>query len=572
MDIRRSWRIERSTSLMAIAVCLLALAACKKSKTGESTPSAIHDESRGQSTAGIPGLRKTWGLNVRNQPGTIVHLEYSDNTSIVDLPTVARTLRGVSADHRIFLFQDSPELRQKLVPGKFVLFEGLDLRKVDALAVDGQNLVVGTETAPLPQALKKAQLQWSVPVDFGDLFNQLQAENHPPVTPPNSWDFPARLADWLQPTVYATFIPNSEVEGDAEIMDSDFATWKCHYHYTRKPGLRNPPLPDPGFGQVPHTTLIGATPFWDKMGDKAGNALAGLGLDLDVKLDREAKGLNASIHMTGHLTKFDQVSSVLMADGAIQHASFKNVGLHGYMDFIWEISTSEKPTSMNEVRFKLPGKISIPLIEETGLPMSLQISEAMLFHPAFTTKGEVAKGSFHVDFSGDEGLTVANSDAEPDGEAQGDGTIDRTVSFSPLAAYGLVVAMAFPRIELRMGTEELFELGGIPIPQSIAESLSGLLLHNSIAGQWLDKKAGNPLSAEAAAYFQVVFSTTAADSGMLSLVPCQQFTMTAKGQVGIDSVWLGSTGGIPAKDIFTKNLTQRKPDSKICGGGADQAK
>lgn len=73
------------------------------------------------------------------------------------------------------------------------------------------------------------------------------------------------------------------------------------------------------------------------------------------------------------------------------------------------------------------------------------------------------------------------------------------------------------------------------------------------------------LSIEAAAYFQLVISTTAAHSGMLSLVPCQQFTMTAKGQVGVDAEWVGNNTNWPAKDVFSKYTTKRQPNSTICG-------
>jgi hypothetical protein len=107
----------------------------------------------------------------------------------------------------------------------------------------------------------------------------------------------------------------------------------------------------------------------------------------------------------------------------------------------------------------------------------------------------------------------------------------------------------------------------IPLPSSVAESLTDVLLKNTIAGQWLDKKVGNPLSVEGAAYFQLVISTTAAHSGMLSLVPCQQFTMIAKGQVGVDAEWLGKNTNWPPLEVFSKNLAQRQPDAKICGGG-----
>jgi len=459
-----------------------------------------------------------------NQPGAVFHVEYSDKTVVVDAQTVAQSLRGFSEDHDIFLFADSPSLRQKLQPGKIVLLDGLDLRKVDALAVDGSNLVVGTEPAPLREALKNANIQWSTPVNFKDLYDQVAAQRLPK-TRPKHFEPLNSLADWLdarEPKVYAS--ASGELEGEKEWEDTDFATWKLKYHHIFNPD---------------HT------------------------LDINLQLHREAPGMNAEFQVKAHLTEFTQTASILMADGQLQAASYKNVGLHGDVNFNWEISTSESKTSMNEVRVKLPGKISVPL-EETGLPMSLQISEALLFHPAFTTKGEVAKGGFKVSYSGDEGLKVAGSDVEPDGKAEGDSEIDQTYAFSPLAAYGVVVAMAVPRIELRMGTEEIFE--ALEIPQSVYLKAGKLLQNSPIAGRWLPK-AGNPLSTEAAAYFQVVISTTAAHSGMQSLVPCQQFTMNMKGQVGVDSKVLGVDMNSPSKDIFSKDLIQRQPDAKICGGG-----
>jgi hypothetical protein len=273
--------------------------------------------------------------------------------------------------------------------------------------------------------------------------------------------------------------------------------------------------------------------------------------------------MNAEIAAKAHLTKFTQTASILEADGQFQQATFKNVGLHGKVNFHWEISTSESKTSMNEVRLKLPGKISVPL-DFTGLPMSLQVSEALLFHPAFTTKGEVAQGGFHVDFSGDEGFKLSGQEMQADGTAESDSAIDKTVAFSPLAAYGLVVAMAVPRVKLRVGTEEIFE--ALEIPQTVYLRVGKLLQDSPLAGTWFPK-AGNPLSTEAAAYFQVVISTTAATSGMQSMVPCKQFTMVVKGQVGVDSKVLGVDINTPSTDIFTKNIAQREPDAKICGGG-----
>src|SRR6478672_4615234 len=62
-----------------------------------------------------------WALHVMNQPGHVFRVEYSDKTVVIDRQTVSHSLRGFSEDHTIFLFNDSPSLRQKLAPGKFVL-------------------------------------------------------------------------------------------------------------------------------------------------------------------------------------------------------------------------------------------------------------------------------------------------------------------------------------------------------------------------------------------------------------------------------------------------------------------
>lgn len=477
-----------------------------------------------QSSAAQQAVRAGWALHVMNQPGTVFHVEFSDKTNIVSRQTVSDSLRGFSEDHAIFLFKDSTSLREKLMPGKFALFEGLDLRKIDALALDGDTLVVGTEPAPLREALKNAQMQWSTPVDFKEIFDQRADEERFLARPRSQFALLNSISDWWsahQQKVYAA--ERGELEGEKEIEDTDFATWKIKYHHI--------------FNESDHS------------------------LNFNIQLHREAPGMNAEIAAVGHMTKFTQTASILMADGEFKQATYKNVGLHGNVNFHWELSTSESKTSMNEVRLKLPGKISVPL-DFTGLPMSLQVSEALLFHPAFTTKGEVAQGGFHVDYSGDEGFKLTGNDMEPDGEADGESAIDKTVAFSPLAAYGVVVAMAVPRVELRVGTEEIFE--ALEIPQSVYLKAGKLLQNSPISGTWLPK-AGNPLSTEAAAYFQVVISTTAAHSGMQSMVPCQQFTMTAKGQVGVDSKVLGVDMNTPAKDIFTKNLVDRQPNAKICG-------
>lgn len=525
----------RSCGCTAFLFLCFACGGCKSDhgKQAQSAPGAVGNSGTAANFLDVPGTRKTPGLRVLNQPGSVFHVEYSDRTSVIDMATVGRALRGVSEDRSIFLFEDSPALRAKLIPGNFVLFQGLDLRRVDGYAIDPntKNLIVGTERASLREALKNANIQWKAPVNFGEILRQNSAYLAPP-TPPSfsALDFGRQLQAWIAPTAYAD-VTQTSYEGEVEVSDSDFATWKVHYRFNAPGGNDH-------------------------------------NMHLDAHLAREANGLNVELEAKGTISNFVQQFGMVAADKGAMRVQFRDLDLRGDVDFDWTIKTSENKTSMNEVRFKLPGKVSIPLVEFTDLPMSLQISEALLLHPAFTTKEEVAKGSFRVKFSTDEGIQVEGSSSEVEGKGEGEAQIDQSFAFSPFASFGLVVAMAVPRIELRMGSEELFEMSKIPLPSNLVESLSDVLLKNTVVGQWVHKKMGNPLSVESAAYFQVVISTTAAHSGMLSLVPCQQFTMNAKGQVGLDAEWLGNNTNLPPKDVFEKNLAKRQPDAKICGGGS----
>lgn len=60
-------------------------------------------------------------------------------------PAPGQWVQGVSRDHSIYFLENRPELREKIVPGKIVLFEGLTCKKIQAVATDGSKLIVGTE-------------------------------------------------------------------------------------------------------------------------------------------------------------------------------------------------------------------------------------------------------------------------------------------------------------------------------------------------------------------------------------------------------------------------------------------
>src|SRR5216117_3852431 len=180
-------RSLRTSAALIGVVSLLSFSNCSRKDSG--TPGLNSPSTAGSGHGG-------WALHVMNQPGNVFHVEYSDKTGVIDRQTVSQSLRGFSEDHTIFLFQDSPTLRQKLAPKQIVLFEGVDLRKVDALALDGNTLIVGTEPAPLREALKNAEMRWSVPVDFKEISDQRAAELRRLQDPPSKFALWNSVSHW----------------------------------------------------------------------------------------------------------------------------------------------------------------------------------------------------------------------------------------------------------------------------------------------------------------------------------------------------------------------------------------
>src|SRR5205823_7172749 len=108
--LTKSWRL--ALAAIGLTVVMALLTNCSRKDSG--TPGLNSPSTAGSGHGG-------WALHVMNQPGNVFHVEYSDKTVVIDRQTVSQSLRGFSEDHTIFLFQDSPTLRQKLAPKQIVL-------------------------------------------------------------------------------------------------------------------------------------------------------------------------------------------------------------------------------------------------------------------------------------------------------------------------------------------------------------------------------------------------------------------------------------------------------------------
>ena len=504
---RRRLSLLRIFLLLGVCLCL-SLLSCHGNNNSEAPPPAISAPS---SSASASVIDTSNGIDLSKQTGTRYQVTYADNVVRVNADTVKKTLVGANRDHDIYVFTATSELRSRLTPGKVVLFEGLSFKRIQAIAEDDGKLFVGTENAPLNELFKDADIRWQTPINFLEIHNrQVQA-----LSVHNSAATRRPLVPWMSlPHVLAAEGKEEEEEGWHIKSDADFSPDK---------------------------------------------------VDFQVDLTQNGDPLDAAITGKGYVKNFESTMALTMNNSQVSKFDFSNKDVNGIVDFTWTIGTSGKPPELGEEKLKLPAIISVPLYLG-ALPFTLEIGEALLFHPAFSTKQQIAKGAFHVDYSGVTGLSVTRGSGEQPTEqdtsnATSDSSIQTSTAFSPMAAFGVVVAVAMPRFELKTGTEELMP----PIPDSLADRAAALLEKTTI-GHFV-KKAKEALKTEAAGTFQVVLSSTASHSGMLSLVPCQRFMLHVEGQVSADATVLGIPKELlKTMTIFKKDIDQPIPNAKICTG------
>jgi hypothetical protein len=493
--------------LLLVCACF-SLLSCRSNSDSAATPPTAISPLSGSAPASI--IDTSSGIDLSKQPGTRYQVTYADGVVRVSAETLKKTLQGANRDHDIYVFTATPELRSKLLPGKVVLFEGLSFKRIQAIAEDGGQLFVGTENAPLNQLFKDADIHWRTPINFLEIHNR-QAQI---LSRHNSAQTKHPLDVWLSPPpVHAAEAKDEEEEGWHIKSNADFSPDKVNF---------------------------------------------------DVDLTRSGD-LDATITGKGYVKNFESSLALTINNSQVNRFDFSNQNVNGIVDFDWTIGSSGKPPELGEEKLKLPALMSVPLYLG-ALPFTLELGEALLFHPAFSTKQQIAKGAFHVDYNGVTGLSVTRgSGGEPTQQdtsnATSDSSIQTSTAFSPMAAFGIVVAVAMPRFELKTGTEEFLP----PIPDSLAERAASLLEKTTI-GHFV-KKARQALKTEAAGTFQVVLSSTASHSGMMSLVPCQRFTLHVEGQVSADATVLGMPKELlKTITIFKKDIDQPVPNAKICTG------
>jgi hypothetical protein len=488
---------------LAALLPLIALVSCSQ-KTPVGASAANSDSAR----APLPDTPSRFYV----PKGAVFDVKYTDNTVRIDLATVQKTLRSVSDDARVFVFDGPDSKLANLQPGKVMFLEHLGARRVVAVQRQGAQTAVLTEFAALTDFIQDGRIEFSAPIDF----RRRHAELLPP---PRNHDALDRFLAWLAPPVYAS-------ENKASI------------------GL----------------TTSGKINDWEYQleGEPEGD-----GFKLSLEVEKKVAGLTAKVKTEGEISHISTVFKANIHGGKIQEMKY-STPLQGKLHVSWAALTSGENSGIGEARLKLP-PFAKDVFDIYGLPVLFRIDEALIFKPGFGTKHDAAEGGFNLNYDGTGGLSVKGEQSTPEGSMKGDPELEKTTAES-MAAHGIVLAIDAPKVSVSVGTESMMEAIKEALPKTLEDKVAQLLENGPFGLGGLAKKAKEDFfKLEGAAYVQLVTEFDYAGSGPLSVVPCSMTHFNFYAQAGADAQIGMVKAESPHLDLYKTSKTIRNPDINACG-------
>lgn len=490
--------------LCVCSLSVLLLSCSKKEETpAENRPSASSPQKPG-AWAPLSGPFH----DLRDVPGTVFDVAYTPNTVRVDLETARRTLKSISSDGDIFVFDDSDARLGSLAEGQVLFLENLAVRKVVAVAKKDSQIVVGTERAGLADLVEKGTIQWKVPIRFSALSARYRNDGLDADRP--QW------ALWLSPErVYAG-------SGGELSFSGKIDGWNVSFDSKPSPNR----------------------------------------LDMKFHVDKNLDELIVDLTAKGYLKDFFSAANMHVQDGSVDNFAFSNTSLNGEMNVDWTAMRGEgKTAGMDKPNIKLPPIAKIPM-PVGGIPFVVTVNANLILKPGFGGKKETAKGGFKITYDGEEGIKVTNGQAVGSGSVTGDGSIGSVESFS-LAPHAVLIGMAAPKITLSLGTDSTVDLLTSALPSSVADTLSDFLSKSSF-GKYVKKKAESSFKTNASASVQSIAIYTLVTAGTMGMFPCKVSKLSVSCKAGADAYMLGKKVGDKEVVLAQKDFVIREPNIKAC--------
>lgn len=455
---------------------------------------------------------------------------YQPTVHMVEQKDGAAALVGESSNGHGLVFDVSNAQITSLKEGDVLVIKGLIARKVLAVERSGDQMILLTDRAAFGDVIKDGDVHVEAPIKFGTVVAAAVTHKH-------SW------TDVLESSAYADTKAAGGASRDAlgnlvkgagkyVIGDWKVSSWN-------------------------------ATPVGDRVN-----------LDLDMMKDA-GDGFKAVIGAHGHINNFNLKNDLHVATGGTTMSmSIDNLAVD--MTFTWEVAKNTPGPYTIEDRIKLPAPISIPLAQYLGgLPVFLEISEALLVHPALTGGGELAKGSYKLTYNGGVGITSENGELNATSTGEGAVEIVEDSGLSAVAPVGMVIAVAAPRLELQLGLEKIFPIIGA-VPEAVAKIDQQI---DKLAKAHLSPEAyaalaksplgtavlSNAIKSNADVFAQLIVTTGATRTGASAIVACSRIITHLTAQVGMNGSLFGAVADVKTKDVWTHEWVRvDPPGAKLC--------
>ena len=467
------------------------------------------------------------------------HVTYRSNVRVMQTDEGKKALIGVSSNGASLLFDSANETARSLRAGDVLLIKGLMARMVLGAETTPEGVVVLTQHALLTDVVQDGEIRIQAPVHFG----APRATLEQPVPPLPQW------LDLIATPAYAQGPENAMVKS-AEAKGTMDA-----------------------YGNMVKGAVKSVVNGWDatlQATPSEGRT------DLNITLTRDVGGFEALVTGKGFISNFQFDSAIDIKQNALQNMDTSFSNMNGRMDFEWQVAKSGGGIMAEESKIKLPGAIEVPLAEFLdGLPLYLEVSGAILIHPAITGGSEITKGNFRIDFDGSQHFKLSRGSVNADGSIGGNVQLGDHQDISPTAPLGLVVAFAAPRVALTFGLNKIYDESDIKKAAEIVDKLADAVAKHLLnADQYANyQKNGlhlgdvfkNALSTDGAAYFQMIGTSASSFTGMSAISPCSRYDLSLVGQVGASAEVWGKDVGTVSKEIFKKSMTRVDPPGmRLC--------
>jgi hypothetical protein len=495
-----------------LSVCALlsfAFTSCSKPKSSaEQQPPQRQAPPAATSSAAIAHPFK----DLRDVPGTVFDVSYTPQTVRIDQSSWRASLKSVSSDGNVFVFDNPDANISSLHEGSTMFLESLAVRSVRATATRDGHFVVNTDRAGITDLIQNGTIHWRVPINFG------AEQAH--------YDFPAPLRQNFLQSWASRLNPEqvASAAGTSVNLSGKLDGWDYK---------------------------INATPSSNR-------------LDMSFAVHKELDTLIVNVNAQGFLKDFFSAADMHIQQGSLDNFSYDANGLNGQLDINFEGGRGTgSAVGVDVPNIKLPPIYRAPM-PIAGIPFIMTINANLILKPGFGGKNETMKGSFHINYNGDEGITVkaGQASASP-GSLSGDGSLGQMLSVS-IAPHAILVGMAAPKITLSLGTESITDLLNEAMPSSLADSMSDILAKTGV-GKWAKKKLDKSFKTEASANVQNVAVATVTAQGSVGMIPCKLSRLLLEFKGGADAYLLGKKIGDKEIIMFKKELVNREPDINACG-------